>query len=221
MASIGKKERDENLRQEVLEGAPGFILLTGIDGPWIDYFCRHHGYTSRKLSFLFPTKADIVEFLLTRHIKLAFEAVCVPQEWEGEPMDVLRAMSMALICYGTSHLDRHRIFLAEHERGPEARRAGLEQQLVYLANNFQRALHAVTPGRAFDKLGTEAEILLGQLLHAPVWWPAEAGCASKATTLEAWVCTQLGLLTGLRRPDHRRPSCAVRRGLDLGRSPAN
>ena len=212
MASIGKEEREEGLRQELLEGAPGFILMTGIDGGWIEHLCRHYGHTPRKFSGLFPSKPDIAAFLLTRHLELAFEAVCMPGDWEGAPMDVLRAMSLALVCYGSDRLERHRVFLAEYERGPEARRAALAQKLVHLANNFQLALHAVTPGRKFDKLATSAEILLGQLLHAPLWWPAEAGCASKATTLDAWVCTQLGLLTGLRRPDHRRPTDAVRRG---------
>ena len=125
MASIGKEEREEGLRQELLEGAPGFILMTGIDGGWIEHLCRHYGHTPRKFSGLFPSKPDIAAFLLTRHLELAFEAVCMPGDWEGAPMDVLRAMSLALVCYGSDRLERHRVFLAEYERGPEARRAAL------------------------------------------------------------------------------------------------
>ena len=84
-------------------------------------------------------------------------------------------MSLELICYGSANIDRHRVFLAEYERGPEARRAALADQLVYLVNNYQRGLHAVVPARSFKRLRTQAEILLGQLLHAPLWWPSEAG----------------------------------------------
>lgn len=125
MARSDRKERDDQLRQQVLESAPRFILLTGIDGGWIDHLCRHYGYSTRKLCSLFPAKPDVASFLLVRHVELAFEAVCIPGEWDGEAMDVLRAMSMALIDYGSANLERHRVFLAEYERGPEARRAVL------------------------------------------------------------------------------------------------
>lgn len=211
MASQGKKERQERLCREILLSAPGFILLAGIDGSWVDHLCRHYGYTSRKLSGAFPTKAALIDFILSRHLSDAFEVVCVPSDWQGPPMDVLRSMSLALICYGTANLERHRVFLTEYERRPDAARQLLAQQLVHLANNFQVALHAVTPGRAFDELHAPAGILLGQLLHAPLWWPAESGCHAPSTTLDAWICTQLGLLTGLRRPDHRKPSRATLR----------
>ena len=208
MASKGKQERYEQICREVLESAPGFILLTGMDGSWIDYLCRHHGYTSRKLSNTFPSKSKLVDFILTRHIADAFEAVCLPCDWTGPPMDVLRSMSLGLIEYFADHLDRHRVFLAEHERRPEAPRQALAQQQVYLTNNFQLALHRATPGTPFGDLQSPATMLLGQLMHAPIWWPRSAGGAPTPTTLDAWVCTQLGLLTGLRRPDHRRPSRA-------------
>ncbi len=208
MPSTGKKERYEQVCREVLASAPGFILLTGMDGPWIDYLCRHYGYTTGKLFNAFPSKAKLVDFILSRHIQDAFEEVCLPCDWTGPPMDVLRSMSLGLIGYFADHLDRHRVFLAEHERRPESPRQALAQQLVHLSNNFQLALHQATPGTPFDKLQSPAIMLLGQLMHAPIWWPRSADGQPTPTTLDAWVCTQLGLLTGLRRPDHKRPSRA-------------
>ena len=202
---MGKQERYEQICREVLETAPGFILLTGMDGSWIDYLARHYGYTASKLSHTFPSKAKLVDFILSRHLSDAFEAVCLPSDWAGPPVDVLRAMSLALIAYGADHLERHRVFLAEYDRRPDAPRRALAQQLVYLTNNFQLALKAVTPGRPFDQLGSPASMLLGQLLHAPLWWPRSADGMPTSTTLDAWVCTQIGLLAETRRPDHRRP----------------
>ena len=210
MASTSKQERYEQICREVLETAPGFILLTGMDGSWIDYLARHYGYTPSKLSKTFPSKAKLVDFILSRHLSNAFEAVCVPSDWTGPPVDVLRAMALALIEYGADHLDRHRVFLSEYERRPDAPRRELAQQLVYLTNNFQVALKAVTPGTPFDKLESPATMLLGQLLHAPLWWPRSADGVPTNTTLDAWVCTQIGLLAGIRRPDHRRPVRAQR-----------
>ena len=208
MASTGKQERYEQICREVLQSAPGLILLTGMDGSWIDYLCRQYGYTSRKLSQTFPSKAKLVDFILSRHIADAFEAVCLPCDWTGPPLDVLRSMSLGLIAYFADHLERHRVFLSEHERRPDAPRQALAQQLVYLTNNFQLALHAATPGTPFEALQPPATMLLGQLMHAPIWWPRSADGQPTSTTLDAWVCTQLGLLTGLRRPDHKRPSRA-------------
>ena len=204
MASTSKQERYEQICREVLETAPGFILLTGMDGSWIDYLARHYGYTASKLSKTFPSKAKLVDFILLRHLTDAFEAVCLPGDWTGPSIDVLRAMSLALIGYGADHLERHRVFLAEYDRRPDAPRRALAQQLVYLTNNFQLALHAIKPRKDFDELRPPATMLLGQLLHAPLWWPRNAEGAPTNTTLDAWVCTQIGLLAGIRRPDHRR-----------------
>ncbi len=205
MASTSKQERYDQICREVLETAPGFILLTGMDGSWIHYLARHYGYTASKLSHTFPSKAKLVDFILSRHLSNAFEVVCLPTDWTGPPVDVLRAMSLALIDYGADHLDRHRVFLAEYDRRPDTPRRALAQQLVYLTNNFQVALQAVTPGRAFDDLAPAATMLLGQLLHAPLWWPRSDDGTTTNTTLDAWVCTQIGLLAEIRRPDHRRP----------------
>ncbi len=210
MAVAGKKERHEQLCREVLEGAPECILLTGVDGPWIDALSRRTGHTTRKLCTAFSGKAKLIDFILCRHLDEAFEAVCVPSDWSGPPIDVLRSMSLALVGYGGRVLARHRVFLAERERRPEAARRSLQQQQVYLANNFQVAMRAVTPDVPFAELHTPACLLLGQLLHAPLWWPPDAGPAASPTTVDAWVCTQIGLLTGSKRPDHRRPSRATR-----------
>ena len=205
MASSSKHQRYEQICREVLETAPGFILLTGMDGSWIDYLARHYGYTASKLSHTFPSKAKLVDFILSRHLSDAFEAVCMPGDWTGPKVDVLRGMSLALIKYGADHLERHRVFLTEYDRRPDTPRRALAQQLVYLTNNFQLAMHALSPRKPFGDLEKAAGMLLGQLLHAPLWWPRSEDGAPTNATLDAWVCTQIGLLTGLRRPDHRRP----------------
>ena len=211
MSKTAKQERDEQVCRDILQGAPDFILAAGIDGPWVDQMTRHYGYSQRRLSYLFPSKANLVGFILSSHIAEAFEAVCVPGDWTGPPMDVLRSMSLALIGYCSDNLARHRIFLAEHERCAHVLRQTLMQQLVYLANNLQVALQAVTPGRPFEQLGPPATMLMGQLMHAALWWPRDTEHRATPTTLDAWVCTQIGLLSGLRRPDHRFASRARRR----------
>jgi AcrR family transcriptional regulator len=215
MTRSAKEERHERLCREVLESAPEFILLAGVDGPWMAQLTRHRGYSANRLYNGFQSKARLLDFILEQHLALAFEPVCSAAEWEGRPMEVLRGMSQALVRYGSANLPRHRLFLAEKERRPVSTRLALAQRLVHLANNFQTALHLVTPGHDFGALGEAAGLLLAQLLHAPLWWPRPddgdpaATTRAVSTTVDAWVCTQLGLLTGLRRPDHRKP-CAAR-----------
>lgn len=208
MADVSKEDRHAPFRQEVLEHAPELILQMGIDGPWIDQMRRRYGYTSARLYAAFGGKQRMVDYILTRHLIEAFEAVCTASDWQGPPMDVLRGMSLALAEYGAANLARHRVFLAEHERRPEAARAALAQRLVYLTNDFQIAIHAVLPSRRFNGLHATAAMLVGQLLHAPLWWPPDA-----RRTVDAWVCTQIGLVTGLRRPDHRKALEATKKAV--------
>ena len=201
------------LHRDVLRAGPEFIAQMGIDGAWIEPMSRHLGYSATKVYRHFHSKANLVHVLLMDHVAGGFEAVCVPADWTGAPPDVLRSMCVALLVYVGQHAACHRIYLAEHGHGHRAAATlqALALQLTYLTNNFQVALHACLPRRDFAELAGSAQLLLGQLLHLPLWWPPAPRGVQAGPLCEighdAWVCAQIGLLTG-RRPDHRRVSGA-------------
>jgi AcrR family transcriptional regulator len=148
---------------------------------------------------------ELIRQLCLRHLNEAFEAVCLPADWQGTPLGVLRAMSLALLGFFDENPQRHLVFLLFRQTLGDAACHANDALLTYLTHNFQLALQAVHHEKPFDDLQHPARMLLGQIMHLPLWWPAEP-----ALTQDEWLCHQIGLLAGVAPPDGRVPETAHR-----------
>jgi hypothetical protein len=202
LVDTGKTQR--RLR-EILILAPQFIRGRGLRTNLLARLATRMGCGTTTLRQIVPNEAELIRWICGNHLSEAFEATCLPDDWQGPPIDVLRAMSLALLRYGCEHADRHYVYLRYRNLVPDAARQILLDRLCYLTHNFQLALHAIPPGRDFAATQLPARLLVNQLLHLPEWWPDDAGI-----TQDEWVCAQIGLATGIPAPDWRRPPAAIR-----------
>ncbi len=107
-------------------------------------------------------------------------------------------MSLALLRHADKTPSRHLVFLLHRHALHDAALDAVDTLLRYLTNNFQLALQGVHPDKPFDSLHSGARMLLGELLHLPLWWP-EAPHIGK----DEWLCHQIGHLAGTPAPDWR------------------
>jgi AcrR family transcriptional regulator len=183
---------------EILASGPHFILNHRSTA--LIPLARHLGLSPRGLYYYVPNETELVRQICLVHLNAAFEAVCTPVDWLGAPIAVLRAMSLALLRYEAEKPLRHLVFLLHRQALHEPARNALDTLLTYLANNFQLALQGIHPDKPFDSLHGSARMLLGELLHLPLWWP-EAPHIGK----DEWLCHQIGFLAGTPAPDWRLP----------------
>ncbi len=206
MASSGDHRARSQRRDQVLELAPDIILEHGLGHGLFRHAAQSLGLTDQALRHIVGGEPEILRQLALRHLNDAFEAVCFPDDWEGPPMDVLRAMCTALLDYAASKPSRHRVFLLHRHTLAPAARAAIAEKLTYLANNFHLAMAAAAPHRNVDRLAASSRLLLATLLHAPLWWEPEA-----AVSREAWLCAQLGVFLRTKIPPWRHPQAARRK----------
>jgi hypothetical protein len=116
---------------------------------------------------------ELIRQLCLRHLTEAFDAVRLPEDWTGTPIEILRAMSQALLDYAEEKASRHAVFLLHRHSLDTPARNAADTMLRYLTNNFQLALQPILPENPFDSLLGPASMLLGQLMYLNLWWPPD------------------------------------------------
>ena len=197
MPQTGKRPSAEERREHILACASDHILDNRVLA--LDRVARQIGISHSGLRYYTPSVDDLVGQLCQRHLNEAFEAVCLPTDWHGTPIDVLRAMGLALLDHIAENGPRHLVFMLHRRNLDDPTRNALDTLLTYLTNNFQLALQAAHPNELFDTLLSPARMLLGQIFHLPLWWPEEPHIGK-----DAWLCHEIGQLTGA-APDWRVP----------------
>jgi AcrR family transcriptional regulator len=157
--------------EDVLACGPDFILQGSRF--LLARMAEHLGIGDMGIRRLVANEDELVRQLCLRHLDEAFEAVRLPADWQDTPTEVLCAMGMALLAYAEANASRHRVFLLYRHTLDEPSRNANDTLLTYLTNNLQLALQAVLPAPPYGKLGSPARMLLGQIIHLPLWWPSE------------------------------------------------
>ena len=199
MARKNHRELAAQKLEDILASAPDFVLQYRCGA--VLHLARHLGMSVNNLHRYITTELDLIHLLCLNHLDAAFEAVCSPVDWCGAPLQVLRAMSLALLRHADEKPSRHLVFLLHQHALPGPARDGLETLLRYLTNNFQLALQGVHPDKPFDSLHSGARMLLGEIMYLPLWWP-EAPHIGK----DEWLCHRIGHLAGTAPPDWRLPA---------------
>jgi len=184
---------------DIMASASDFVLNCRFNA--MIPLARHIGLTRSTLQDYVPNEVELIRQLCLNHLNAAFEAVCSPVDWCGVPIEVLRAMSLALLRYAEEKSSRHMVFLLHRQALHDPARNALDTLLRYLTNNFQLAMQGVFPDRRFDTLQSGARMLLGELMHLPLWWPDEPHIGK-----DEWLCHLIGLVAGTSPPDWRLPA---------------
>ena len=185
--------------EDILAAAPDFILRYRSNA--LAPLQRHLGMSLTGLGYYIPNEIELIRLLCMAHLNAAFEAVYSPVDWCGTPIEVLRAMSLALLRHAEEKPSRHLVFLLHRQNLHAPARNALDTLLTYLTNNFQLAFQGVRPEKPFDSLHSSARMLLGEILHLPLWWP-EAPHICKGE----WLCHRIGQLAETGPPDWRVPA---------------
>jgi AcrR family transcriptional regulator len=198
MPQLGKRHIAEQRREQILACASDHILNNRFHALYS--VARQVGISQPGLRHYAPTVDDLVRQLCLRHLDKAFDAVCLPTDWQGTAIEVLRAMGLALLAHIDENGSRHLVFMLHRRNLDDPARSALDTLLTYLTNNFQLALQGVKPDDPFDILLSPARMFLGQMFHLPLWWPEEPHICK-----DSWLCDQIGQLTGMAAPDWRMP----------------
>ncbi len=199
MARSNHRELAAQKLEDILAAAPDFILNCRLNA--LVPMARHLGMSIPGLQHYIPNETELIRLLCLAHLNAAFEAVCSPVDWCGTPAEVLRAMSLALLRHAEEKPSRHVVFLLHRQCLHAPARNALDTLLTYLTNNFQLAFQGVHPEKPFDSLHSGARMLLGEIMHLPLWWP-EAPHIGK----DEWVCHLIGQLAETATPDWRVPA---------------
>jgi AcrR family transcriptional regulator len=199
MARRNHRELATQRLEDILASAPDFVLKYRCGA--VSHLARHVGMSVGNLHRYVVTERDLIQLLCLNHLDAVFEAVCSPVDWCGAPVQVLRAMSLALLRHADEKPSRHLVFLLHRQALLDPARDALETLLCYLTNNFQLAIQGVHPKKPFDSLHSGARMLLGEIMHVPLWWPEQPHIGK-----DEWLCHRIGQLADTAPPDWRLPA---------------
>jgi hypothetical protein len=137
-------------------------------------------------------EAELIRLLCIAQLDAIFRAVCGVNGRGTGPWVTLRAMAAAVLESAGAQAPLHAVMLryrfmlaGEAAISVQARRTAIE-------NSFQFALYETAPEKPFRAFRAPARLLVGQLLHVPLWWD-EGGFGSQAD----WLAQQVGFIATL------------------------
>jgi hypothetical protein len=101
-------------------------------------------------------------------------------------------MAAAVLASAGAHAARHMIMLRYRCMLAGEAEASVQARSTAIENSFQFALYETAPDKPFAAFREPARLLVGQLLHAPLWWPA-----GSTATQSVWLTQQVGFMAGL------------------------
>ncbi len=153
---------------------------------------RHLGLTTAGLRAHVNNEAELIRLLCIAQLDALFRAVCAVNGRGADPWETLRAMAAAVLESAGAEAARHAVMLryrfmlvGEAAMSVQARRTAIE-------NSFQFALYETAPEKPFRAFREPARLLVGQLLHVPLWWDGD-GVGSQAD----WLAQQVGFMAAL------------------------
>ncbi len=161
-------------RKDILACAPGILIAHhGLDS--CGQIARHLGLSRSGLRAHVSNEAELVRLLCHAHLDALFHAVCQHTTRQIRP-NPLAAMAAALLETASAQPARHSIYLLHRFMLPATQLQALEARRALIDNAFHFTLHAIMPERPFAALRASARLIVGQLLHTPLWCPGDA-CA--------------------------------------------
>ena len=175
-------------RRDILACAPGIVRQHhGLDTN--GQIARHLGLSTTGLRAHVSNEAELIRLLCQTHLNAMFDAVCASTGRTPRPPNRVAAMARAVLATADDQPARHRVYLLHRFMlTPQAQQA-LETLRAAIDNSFHFALHAQAPEKPFCALRAPARALVGQILHAPLWQPADP-----PGFVGDWLASQIGFL---------------------------
>jgi AcrR family transcriptional regulator len=178
-------------RRDILACAPGIVLKHhGLDT--CGQIARYLGLTPAGLRAHVGNEAELTRLLCIAQLDAIFRAVCGVNGRGADPWVTLRAMAAAVLESAGAQAPLHAVMLryrfmlaGEAAISVQARRTAIE-------NSFQFALYETAPEKPFRAFRAPARLLVGQLLHVPLWW--DDGCFGSQAD---WLAQQVGFIATL------------------------
>ncbi len=178
-------------RRDILAVAPGILLNHhGLD--MCGQIARHLGLSATGLRCHVSNEAELIRLLCLAHLDAIFRAVCDVNGRDADPWETLRAMAAAVLSSAAAHAARHTIMLRYRCVLAAEAKANVQARGNTIENCFHFALSETAPQKPFRAFREPARLLVGQLLHLPLWWSADG-----SDMRLDWLAQQLGFMAAL------------------------
>ena len=178
-------------RRDILDCAPGILFRHhGLDT--CGQIARHLGLSTAGLRAHVSNEAELIRLLCVAHLDAVFRAVCAVNGRDADPWETLRAMAAAVLDSAGAQAARHAVMLRYRFILEGKAAQSVQARSTAIENSFQFALYETAPEKPFRAFREPARLLVGQLLHVPLWWD-EDGAGSRAH----WLAQQVGFMAVL------------------------